>query len=128
MNLSNQRTNGFTLLELMIVISLMVSFAILTIPYTMSFYQSRAVEEQSRIMVNVLERAQSHAITAKEDSDWGVRFFHETNEYLFFKGERYDIRDSDYDQTFKTAQGVVTEGVIEIVFRKNTGEPKIFTE
>ncbi len=119
---------GFTLLELMIVIALMVIFAVLTLPYGMNFYRSRTVEEESRTISNVLARAQSHAITGKEDSNWGVKFFHEQNEYIFFKGERYDERDVVYDQLFRSPSGIETEGIIEIVFEKNTGDPKIFLE
>ncbi len=119
---------GFTLLELMIVIGLMVIFAVLTLPYGMNFYRSRAVEEESRTISNVLARAQSHAITGKEDSNWGVRFFHDNSEYVFFKGERYDERDVVYDQIFRASSGILTEGVVEIVFEKNTGDPKIFSE
>jgi len=124
---NNQGRKGFTLLELMLVIGLMVIFATLTIPYGMDFYRSRAVEEQTRTISNILSRAQSHAITGKEDSNWGVMFFHEQGEYVFFKGVRYSERDTVYDQTFKSSGGVSTEGITEIVFEKNTGDPKVYT-
>jgi prepilin-type N-terminal cleavage/methylation domain-containing protein len=120
--------NGLTLLELMIVIGLMAVFAILTIPYGLDFYQARVTEESVRSVYSVLSRAQSHATTNKGDSSWGVKFFHEENRYVFFKGERYDSRDVVYDQIFEMADGISMDGVSEVVFRKNTGEPKIFTE
>jgi Tfp pilus assembly protein FimT len=123
-----KKYSGFTILELMIVIGLMVIFGVLTLPYGMNFYRSRSVEEQSRTMSNVLSRAQSHAITGKGDSSWGVKLFHDEGYYTFFKGESYDEREVTYDQVFKTESGTETEGISEIVFEKNTGNPKIQTE
>ncbi len=119
---------GFTLLELMIVIGLMVLFAILTIPYGMDFYQSRLLEEETRTIANVISRAQSHALSGKEDSDWGVRFFHEEGKYIFFKGSRYSMRDSFFDQEFTMTRGSSTEGVAEVVFEIHTGDVKVFKD
>ncbi len=119
---------GFTLLELMIVIGLMVIFAVLTIPYGIDFYQSRLLEEETRTISNVLARAQSHAVSGREDSDWGVRFFHEEGRYIFFKGSRFSMRDGLFDQEFTMSSGSSTEGAAEVVFEIHTGDVKVFSE
>ena len=122
------KQRGFTLIELMIVIGLIAIFTMMTLPYGMNFYRSRVVEEESRAISNVLARAQSHAVSGKEDSDWGIKFFHEENRYTLFKGNRYVSRDIVYDQTFNMPTGASTEGIIEIVFERHTGDPKVFNE
>ncbi len=116
------REDGFTLLELMIVIGILVIFAVVTIPYGMRFYDSRFLEEQTSSVANILERARTHAISGKEDSDWGVDFSN-TSEYHIFKGS--DCPGTVY-QTFKIPSGVEIESDIEcIVFERHTGNPKI---
>ena len=119
---------GFTMIELMIVTGLMVFFGIITIPYGLNFYQSRIIEEESRIMFNILERAKSHAVSGKEDSNWGIRFYHDENKYVFFKGSSYENRALVYDRSFFLPSGMETEGFLEIVFEKHTGNPMVFTE
>lgn len=122
------KKKGITLIEIMIVIALMVLFSTLTIPYGINFYRSKVVEEITMTISNVLARAQSHALTAKEDSSWGVKFFYNENKYVFFKGDRYSERDANYDHSFSYQSGVDAEGVAEIVFEKITGRPQIFLE
>ena len=120
--------SGFTLLEIMIVIGLMVIFAVLTIPYGMNFYQSRILEEETRAVSNILARAQSHAMAGKEDSDWGIRFYHNEAKYVLFKGSRYNQRDTAFDQEFVLPPGTETEGIVEVVFEIHTGNSNVFGE
>lgn len=113
----------------MIVIGLLVLLTMLTIPYGMNFYRSRTVEEQSRTISHMLERARSHAVSGKEDSDWGVYFATEENCYTFFAGKRYEERDEVYDlETCIPGGASLDTDIVEVVFERHTGDPNIFKE
>ena len=119
-------------MEILIVISLMVIFTALTVPFGVSFYRRQILGEQTATLANNLKVAQSHAQTAKNDSSWGIKFYPEdqecTNCYILFQGVSYNLRseaDKVFDKVFTISSGVLLEGVSEIVFEKGTGEPSI---
>ncbi len=127
-SLFKAKNKGFTLAELLITIALMAIFTVITVPYGIKFYRSRTIEEESRALVNVLERAKSHAVSGKEDSSWGIRFIHDENKYIFFKGDSYEDKNQEYNQNFILSPGIKTSGFIEIVFERHTGNPMITSE
>ncbi len=121
----DSREEGFTLLELMIVIGLVVLLTVMTIPYGMDFYRSRILEEETKSVSVVVERARTNALTGKRDKDWGV-YFLEDDCYEIFSGdgERYEEggRDDIYDQRFCAPSGVeVDTDIEEIIFRRDGG-------
>ncbi len=118
--------NGFTLLELMIVIGLLVAFTAMLLPYGINFYDSRILDEESITLANVLDRARSHAVSGKEDSDWGVDFFYVEEEYKIIKGSGCG---GEVYQTFKLSQGVELESDINcVIFERHTGNPKVYMQ
>lgn len=125
-SLARNSMKGFTLLELMIVIGLIVALAMMTLPYSMDFYRSRTLEEETRSLSSILDRARSNAISGRMDSNWGV-YFESDNSYIIFKGERYEDRNLDFDQHFSVPSGMeVDTDIIEVVFERHTGNVKIF--
>ncbi len=123
-NIKSSNSKGFTLLELMIVIGLIVIFTALTIPYGMQFYDSRVLQGETTSVFNVLERARVHAVSGKEDSDWGIDFS-SPGEYHLLKGSNCDT--GEVFQTFSITSGVEIDTDIScIIFEKNTGKPKIY--
>ncbi len=123
-NVKKFNSRGFTLLELMIVIGLIVIFVALTIPYGMRFYDSRVLQGETTSVFNVLERARVHAVSGKEDSDWGIDFSSH-GEYHLLKGSNCDT--GEIFQTFPITSGVeIDTDIACIIFEKNTGKPKIY--
>ncbi len=118
---------GFTLIELLIVIALLGLFLTLTAPFGIQFYRYQIVDNETITLENSLKNAQSYAISGKEDSSWGIKFFDEY--YILFAGDSYEEpeRNSSFDKTFNLHQGVTVEGVEEIVFKKNSGRTMIYT-
>jgi prepilin-type N-terminal cleavage/methylation domain-containing protein len=114
---------AFTLLELMIVIGILVILTTLTLPYGVNFYNARALDEETANVASILERARTHAISGKEDSDWGVQFV-STNQYTIFKGSTCG---GTVYQTFNLIQGAEIESEINcIIFERHTGTPRIY--
>ncbi|MDA3815630.1 MAG: type II secretion system protein, partial [Patescibacteria group bacterium] len=121
--LNNQ--SGFTLIELMIVIGLLVIFTTLTIPYGLNFYNARMLEEETASIATVIERARAHATSGKEDSDWGVRFLYAQNQFTIFKGSSCGA--GEIYQTFDLNDATELESEINcIIFERHTGIPKIY--
>lgn len=121
-----EEKKGFTLLELLIVIGLIVIFSVMMLPYGVDFYHSRVLDEETRSVSNVLQRAQSHAISGRDDADWGVEFFNDQGRYEIFRGSECGV--GDVYQTFQLPEGMEMEGVECIIFERHTGNPQITTE
>lgn len=120
--MEGNKTIGFTLMEVLIVVVLMTLFLLLTIPFGIEFYREQVIEEQTSSLTNNLKIAQSHALSGKNDSSWGIKFF--TDYYILFMGEDYDDpeRDTTYDREFSLSSGIEIEGISEVVFEKGTGK------
>lgn len=121
--LENRNSKGFTLLELLIVIGLLVIFTVMTVPYTFDFFSVRVLEEDTSRVANVLQRAQSNAKSGRDDSDWGVRFFQDEGRYEIFRGD--DCEEGTTYQTFRLSAEVDIEGVDCIIFERHSGDPQI---
>ncbi len=118
---------GFTLIEILIVVILTALFLAMTVPFTINFYQQRLLDEETSKLANNLKIAQSRSITGKNNSSWGIRFFED--HYTLFMGDYYDEvgRNEEYDQIFSLKGGMTIEGVLEVVFEKNIGNPNIIS-
>ena len=120
--MKRKEKQGFTLVEVLVVVALITLFLFMTVPFTMDFYRDQVLEGQTSSLANNLKVAQSHARSGKNDSSWGIKFFEDN--YILFMGDSYDEegRDDTYDKTFKITSGIEVEGVSEIVFEKDTGK------
>lgn len=101
MNISWKNKNGFTLLELMIVISILaiVSLFVFT-SQTQTIANSYLISNANQI-AQTLRLAQIKSVTAYAGSQWGV-YFEDNNgsvkdRYVLFKGSSYSARDPSYD-------------------------------
>ena len=117
---------GFTLLELLIVIGLIVILTVMTIPYTFDFFSARVLEEDTNRLTNILKRAQTNASSGRNDRDWGVRFFHDEGRYEIFQGD--SCEDGVTYQIFRLSSEVDMEGIDCVIFERHTGDPQIIEE
>ncbi|MFA4998426.1 MAG: LamG-like jellyroll fold domain-containing protein [Candidatus Paceibacterota bacterium] len=112
---------GFTFIELMVVITLILISSSLTLPITYNFFRESATRDQARNIESSLRNAQSSAITGKGDSSSGIRFSRAS--YTVFEGESYESRRSEKDMTLFFPVAVFVSGAREVVFQKTTGSP-----
>ncbi|MFC1802142.1 Tfp pilus assembly protein FimT/FimU [Patescibacteria group bacterium] len=110
---------GFTLLELMIVISIIIVVGAFTIPVGIKFFQSQALEDTTDSIVETLRRARNQAVFQKNDSSFGVKFA--STSFTLFQGDTYTSRDTQEDEVFDLVSGVNTNGIDEIVFSRIFG-------
>lgn len=126
--MSNKRNflTGFTLIELMIVVALIIMFSSLTLPVGFNFYQESTLKDQARSLENSLRKAQAMAITGRGDSSAGVKI--EEGQYRIFEGESFDKRRQEVDIIIPFPVALSASGTDEIVFQKSTGLPILSEE
>lgn len=115
---------AFTLIEVLVVGILILIFFIIAAPFGMEFYREQVLEEQTQAIANNLRVVQSRAMSSKNDSAWGIKFYPEDeNRYTLFRGDSYGEREEGSDTDFNFSAGIVVEGISEVVFEKGTGIP-----
>lgn len=110
---------GFTLVELLVVISVTVIIAALTIPVGINFYKTQLLDETTSDILSTLRRARSQSIFQKNDSSFGVKFL--SGSYVLFQGVTYAARVQDEDESFSLSIGISISGIDEVVFSKLSG-------
>lgn len=118
--ISNYR-KGFTLVEVLLVLSIIILLITLTIPLGIRFYSTRQLDVSENGIVQTLRRAQIKAMSMERDSAFGVYITSE--EYVLFKGDSYIARDISYDEIFDLPDNLSITGLSEIVFSKLKGTP-----
>jgi len=112
---------GFTLVELLIVITVIIIIAALTVPVGVNFYRSQVLDETTSSILTTLRRAQAQSLFQKNDGSFGVRFL--SGSYVLFQGSSYTARIQSEDEIFTLSGGITTSGIDEIVFAKLAGSP-----
>ncbi len=115
------KSDGFTLLELLLVIGILALLIITSLPLVINFYKIRALGVHENGIVQTLRRAQLKAMSVEDDSSFGVYLTSE--KYVLFKGNFYGIRDTAYDEIFDLPNNLSVIGPSEIVFSKLRGTP-----
>jgi len=113
---------GFTLIEILITIFLIVILASFIVSVGLNFYKSQQLEVYSQAVLQTLRRAQSKTVSVELDSSFGV--YLTNNNYTLFKGNSYDTRDVQYDEVFDLPEIIKVSGLSEVVFLKTEGLPK----
>ena len=112
---------GFTLVELMIVIGILILLIAGSSSLAINFYRDRQIDVHENGIVQVLRRAQLKAMSIETDSSFGI--YIAPNQYVLFKGNSYTTRDPTYDEVFNLPKNLSITGISEIVFSKLRGTP-----
>ncbi len=113
--------NGFTLLELLLVVGLMGLLAVIGAPMYLSLQSENEMNITSVTVADALRRAQLKAQAVDGDSAWGVEI--NTGTTTLFKGQNFVNRDQTFDENFSTNNNVVLSGIKEIIFSAFSGLP-----
>ncbi len=98
------------------------------VPFFQSFSASHQIDVNSQDLLGALRRAQSAAMNGKENSKFGVYFTTGFGaSFIFFRGDSYAARDTEYDETYNLPQTVSLAlslgGPSEITFTRVKGTP-----
>jgi len=117
----NERCRGFTILELLLVLTVAFSITALTTPVGIRFFQTQSLDEATAGIFETMRRSHNQAVFQKNDSAFGVKFL--SGSYVLFQGSSYVGRIQSEDENFSLSVGITTSGIDEVVFAKQTGTP-----
>jgi prepilin-type N-terminal cleavage/methylation domain-containing protein len=117
---------GFTLVEILITVSITIILAAAAFPVYGSLQVSAQLNENSSQIIQALRTAKQRSLAGYNNSEHGVKFV--ANSYVLFQGSSYAVRQSTYDRsvTLDSPLGLFWSfggGVDEINFSKGVGVP-----
>lgn len=114
--------NGFTLIEIVVVLGITTMLASVLLFADMTTYKSSSLREERERLVTLLERARAQAMTNVHQSPHGVRIT--AGGYVQFEGDSFATAHHDRDVTMQTVYPVVfaNSSPNEIVFSQLSGD------
>lgn len=110
---------GFTLIEILVVVAIMVMIIGMGFSINFDFYKTYALSSERDIVIGVLMKARNKAANNFNQSAHGV--FVNQNGYTMFQGPSYVSRNTSYDELIKRNNSVAVSGIQEIIFEQLTG-------
>ena len=112
---------GFTLLELLLVIALLLAIGVPAAVFSTRFIYQMAVRDAAEGLTGMIREAQALAISGKQHSSWGVKYG--SDKLTLFSGDSYSSRNQSLDQILAINPNVNMSGFSEIVFAYPQGFP-----
>jgi len=111
---------GFTLVEVLIVVSVLLVIIVGSIFLGGSQFAKRQIDGEAEEMLSVLRRAQARSVSGYVSDVWGVHI--QTSEYTLFLGSDWPARDTTYDEVHVLPASMTALGISEVHFIIGTGE------
>ncbi len=111
---------GFTIMEMIVTLGILVILLGLTTPFVVHFYRRYQLDNERSILLSILRQARNLSMDGESTSDHGVQVA--TNQFTLFTGTSYTLRDTSKDQTFSRVNNVTATGSSSITFRYLTGK------
>ncbi len=121
--MKTKHSAGFTLLEIVISISVLVIVASISVPIYQSFRARNDINIAGMEIAQSVRRAEILSQAVDGDTSWGVGV--QMGSITLFKGTSYADRDVDFDEVFEMPTNITPSGLSEIVFAKFTGLPEV---
>lgn len=112
---------GFTLIEVLLVVSIMAVASVIVVPVSIDYQQRNDLDTSQITFAQSIRRAQQMSMSGEGDSAWGVNAI--SGEIVIFKGNTYATRDVTYNENYDISLGVTLSGQLEYDFAKITGLP-----
>ena len=114
---------GFTLIEILLVIIIILFCFGLIFPLGISFYNTEQLQATSQQILQTLRKAQLKAMSGQADSIFGVYFDNTNKKYILFKGSSYVPPGDVSDESFEFSSIITISGPSEVSFSKAEGKP-----
>lgn len=114
--------SGFTLIEIMLVVALMVAIGGISVPVYQTFQVKNDADVAAYTIAQTLRRAQALSQSGTGDSAWGVHI--QNGGAILFKGISFAGRDLAYDEVSEISSSIIPSGISDIAFSKLIGEPQ----
>ena len=118
-------TNGFTIIEVLVVLALAVGIGGLALMVSFDTYRASSLRVDQGALISVLQHARAlslHAVclgsTCTEGASHGVAIQSDT--YVIFEGPSYALRNVENDVDVEARAHIVHSGLSEIVFASSS--------
>lgn len=115
---------AFTLLEVLLTVSILVLSAGVMSPIYFSAKNKEDLSSSVDMVVASLRRAQALSIGGQHDTSWGVKILN--GNIIIFSGNDFLSRNSALDEKILTNKNIIISGSNEFVFDKITGSTSDF--
>lgn len=116
-------SKGVTLIELLIIISLIFAISLFSAPFFSRSITQNAVINTEDYLVGALRKAQLYSMTGKQNGVWGVQ--NGSGVITLFQGNSFATRNQVFDETHELNSQVTVSGFSEITFFQRTGLPSV---
>jgi prepilin-type N-terminal cleavage/methylation domain-containing protein len=110
---------GFTLIEVLIVLGMVAIFATMGLVFSFDSYRGYLFRSEYTTTVNLLAKARNRAINNFNESNHAVSIL--DGEYRLYKIDGYDPGDSATYESFPRNNALTFEGPEEIIFEQLSG-------
>jgi prepilin-type N-terminal cleavage/methylation domain-containing protein len=118
-------SNGFTLMEVMVVIAIITGLFVMGSFVDLSVINRRSIASEQVTLVSVLQKARNQSMNNIYAKSHGVHI--DTGEYILFKGTSYSPSDPANEKIAKNNSTVIS-GINDIVFEQLSGNPSVTGE
>ncbi len=117
------RSGGFTLIEILVAMAILVLIAFLAIASFTTFRQQVEIDSSSQNILSVLRLARSKTLASESEDNYGVHF--QSDKYVLFKGTVYDSNDAankEYSLTDSEIYSIsLNGGGSDVIFNRIRG-------
>jgi len=129
MKINKLHQNGFTLLELMLVIGILVIISTISQDFYGSFVSSTQLEDNAKTIIYDLRNTRDQAMNGQDDRLWGIHFVNGASDYyeIFSTPTDYNDATKTISVTSYLRNGITftnpAEGNnLDIIFNKISGQ------
>lgn len=115
-----ENDSGFTLIEILIVISILSILVGLGLFIGIDFYRGYNLRLERNVAASVLQKARNQSMNNIGQSNHGV--YIKDNGFTIFQGPSYVGRNISFDQTILSNPSITRSGLNEIVFSQLSGQ------
>jgi prepilin-type N-terminal cleavage/methylation domain-containing protein len=128
MKIKLKNKSGFTLLELMLVMAILVIIAFVSRDLYTNFALDTTIDNNSKTIMFDLRSARDKAMNGQDDDNWGIHFVNATSDYyeIFSTPTNYasastTIESTNYLNGNVTFSSPATGNSVDIIFTKISG-------
>lgn len=117
---------GFTLIEVIMVVTLLASTIGLVTAWTLTSLKRAELQSTTEVIVGILRKQQTSAMSSKGNLDHGIRL--ESDQYTIFAGPDYATSSANSRQTFSMPNQLTISNITlagggsDLIFNKASGE------
>jgi type II secretory pathway component PulJ len=119
----NSNTHGFTLIEVLIIVSLTIILGTLTAIFYTRFLSQSNVSNVRDQLISEIRKAQFYSMMSRKSntSGWGVH--NGGSKITLFQGASYAGRNAGLDESISVASSITISGFTDIIYTRVTGLP-----